>query len=209
MVTMRRFQDAGQPAGRLASRRRRRGDAPHDRSGAPLQNTSIVRPPNATDEPYTVAPRQPVPVVAIAGPWRAHANHYGRISLRYSDYDFKNKSMKGVGFDWPIAYEDLAPYYDKGRTIHRRHRTAPEGLAQRARRHLPDAGAVEAARTSHLRACEKLGIKATSSRQAVITSPLNGRPACIYCGNCGRGYLLDRTTHPATSRFSRRWRPDA
>ena len=37
------------------------------------------------------------------------------------------------------------------------------------------------------RACAKLGIKATSARQAVITSPLNGRPACHYCGQCGRG----------------------
>jgi choline dehydrogenase-like flavoprotein len=37
------------------------------------------------------------------------------------------------------------------------------------------------------RSCAKLGIKATSARQAVITSPLNGRPGCIYCGQCGRG----------------------
>ena len=37
------------------------------------------------------------------------------------------------------------------------------------------------------RACAKLGIRAINGRQAVITTPLNGRPACHYCGQCGRG----------------------
>jgi choline dehydrogenase-like flavoprotein len=50
--------------------------------------------------------------------WRARmlggrTNHWGRISLRNGPYDFKPKSRDGLGFDWPIGYEDLAPYYDK------------------------------------------------------------------------------------------------
>ena len=40
-------------------------------------------------------------------------NHWGRISLRNGPYDFKPQSRDGLGIDWPIAYEDLAPYYDK------------------------------------------------------------------------------------------------
>ncbi|MEK7949228.1 GMC family oxidoreductase [Luteolibacter soli] len=40
-------------------------------------------------------------------------NHWGRISLRFGQYDFKPKSRDGLGYDWPISYEDLAPYYDK------------------------------------------------------------------------------------------------
>ena len=40
-------------------------------------------------------------------------NHWGRISLRNGPYDFEPRSRDGLGFDWPIAYEDLAPYYDK------------------------------------------------------------------------------------------------
>ena len=27
--------------------------------------------------------------------------------------DFKSRSTDGMGDDWPITYEDLAPYYDK------------------------------------------------------------------------------------------------
>jgi choline dehydrogenase-like flavoprotein len=50
--------------------------------------------------------------------WRARmlggrTNHWGRISLRNGPYDFKPRSRDGLGFDWPISYEELAPYYDK------------------------------------------------------------------------------------------------
>src|ERR1700682_2320023 len=40
-------------------------------------------------------------------------NIWGRLALRLSDYDFKAKSRDGYGEDWPISYQDIAPYYDK------------------------------------------------------------------------------------------------
>ncbi len=50
--------------------------------------------------------------------WRSRmlggrTNHWGRITLRMGPYDFKPRSRDGLGFDWPIDYEDLAPWYDK------------------------------------------------------------------------------------------------
>jgi len=44
-------------------------------------------------------------------------NHYGRISLRMGPYDFKPYTRDGKGFDWPISYDDLAPYYDKAEEL--------------------------------------------------------------------------------------------
>ncbi|MGF6876945.1 GMC oxidoreductase [Paraburkholderia sp. MM5477-R1] len=38
---------------------------------------------------------------------------FGRVLMRWSDYDFKAASRDGFGEDWPICYEDLAPYYEK------------------------------------------------------------------------------------------------
>ncbi|MEO0455328.1 MAG: GMC family oxidoreductase [Cyanobacteria bacterium P01_A01_bin.114] len=38
---------------------------------------------------------------------------WGGITLRLSDYEFKAASRDGHGEDWPIAYQDLAPYYDR------------------------------------------------------------------------------------------------
>src|SRR5436309_12749213 len=67
-------------------------------------------------EPYTTAPGSDFMW------WRARmlggrTNHYGRISLRMGPYDFKPRSRDGKGFDWPIAYDDLAPYYDKAEDL--------------------------------------------------------------------------------------------
>jgi choline dehydrogenase-like flavoprotein len=50
--------------------------------------------------------------------WRARmlggrTNHWGRISLRMGPYDFEPRSRDGLGFDWPMSYEDLAPWYDR------------------------------------------------------------------------------------------------
>ena len=63
-------------------------------------------------EPYTQAPGSDFRW------WRARmlggrTNHWGRISLRMGPYDFKPKTRDGLGADWPLTYEDLAPYYDK------------------------------------------------------------------------------------------------
>ena len=57
--------------------------------------------------------------------WRSRmlggrTNHWGRISLRNGPYDFKPHTRDGLGFDWPISYEDVAPYYDKVETADRR-----------------------------------------------------------------------------------------
>src|SRR5437870_2450633 len=63
-------------------------------------------------EPYTTAPGSRFRW------WRARmvggrTNHWGRISLRFGPYDFKRKTRDGLGDDWPIGYEDVAPFYDR------------------------------------------------------------------------------------------------
>src|SRR2546427_454702 len=63
-------------------------------------------------EPYTVAQGNRFRW------WRARmvggrTNHWGGISLRFGPRDFKAKTFDGLGGDWPISYDDGAPYYDK------------------------------------------------------------------------------------------------
>ena len=68
--------------------------------------------------------------------------------------------MSGVGFDWPIGYEDLAPYYDKAERLigvtgrAEGLRSAPDGIFQTPAPFKPHEHLVD-------RACAKLGIKAT------------------------------------------------
>jgi len=138
-------------------------------------------------EPYTVAPGSDFSWFRsrILG---GRTNHYGRVTLRFADYDFRPRSIDGLGFDWPISYEDLAPYYDKAETFigvtgtTENIRSAPDGIFQTP-------AALRAHDTLVQRSCAKLGIRAVPARQAVITSPKNGRPACHYCGQCGRGCM--------------------
>ena len=113
-------------------------------------------------------------------------NHYGRITLRFSDYDFKPYSTDGLGADWPITYEDLAPYYDKAERFigvcgtREGIRSAPDG------EFLP----APPPRVHELliqKTTAKMGIRTIPSRMAILTRPHGGRVACHYCGQCGRG----------------------
>jgi choline dehydrogenase-like flavoprotein len=66
-------------------------------------------------EPYVSASMEPGRQFTW---WRARmlggrTNHWARIALRNGPYDFKPQSRDGLGRDWPINYEDVAPYYDK------------------------------------------------------------------------------------------------
>jgi choline dehydrogenase-like flavoprotein len=138
-------------------------------------------------EPYTVAPGSDFSWFRsrILG---GRTNHYGRVTLRMADYDFKPKTTDGLGFDWPISYEDLAPYYDKAERLIgvtgtvEGIRSAPDGIFN-------PPGALKAHEVLIQRSCGKLGIRAVSSRQAVTTVARNGRPPCHYCGQCGRGCM--------------------
>jgi choline dehydrogenase-like flavoprotein len=138
-------------------------------------------------EPYTVAPGSNFSWFRsrVLG---GRTNHYGRVTLRMSDYDFKPRSTDGLGWDWPISYEDLSPYYDKAERFigvvgsPEGIRSAPDGIF-----HTP--APLRAHDTLVQRACAKHGIRAVAARQAVITSPVNGRPGCHYCGQCGRGCM--------------------
>ena len=67
-------------------------------------------------EPYTSAPGSDF-MWYRARMLGGRTNHYGRISLRMGPYDFKPYSRDGKGFDWPITYDDLAPYYDKAEEL--------------------------------------------------------------------------------------------
>ncbi|WP_108423892.1 GMC oxidoreductase [Flagellimonas amoyensis] len=41
---------------------------------------------------------------------------WGRQSYRWSDIDFEANKNEGIAVDWPVRYEDIAPWYDKVET---------------------------------------------------------------------------------------------
>ncbi|HEX8904187.1 MAG TPA: GMC family oxidoreductase, partial [Longimicrobiaceae bacterium] len=127
--------------------------------------------------------------------WRARmvggrTNHWGRISLRFGPDDFRRKSIDGLGDDWPISYADLKPWYDEvdrlvgifgsneGLPNH------PDGIFQPP----PKPRCYELLIKQSAR---RLGITCIPSRLSILTRPLNGRPACHYCGQCSRGCAVN------------------
>jgi choline dehydrogenase-like flavoprotein len=139
-------------------------------------------------EPYTSAPGSNFRWYRsrIVG---GRTNHWGRIALRFAPVDFRGKTHDGLGDDWPIRYEDLAPYYDKVESYigvfgtKENIPSAPDGIFQPPPKPRCNEVVVK-------KACDKLGILCIPSRLAILTRPLNGRPACHYCGQCDRGCKL-------------------
>ena len=136
-------------------------------------------------EPYTTAPGTEFDwyrVRMLGG----RTNHWGRISLRFGPRDFEARRHDGLGDDWPITYDDIAPYYDRiDRLIgifgtNEGLPNDPDGIFQPP----PEPMCYE-----HMvkKSCDALGITCIPSRMSILTRPLNGRPACHYCGQCGRG----------------------
>ncbi|MGQ0713111.1 MAG: GMC family oxidoreductase [Gemmatimonadaceae bacterium] len=123
--------------------------------------------------------------------WRARmlggrTNHWGRISLRFGPDDFKGKSIDGLGDDWPIAYDDVKPYYDRVDEL-----VGIFGSVEGLRNH-PDGifHPPPAPRCYELlvkKASDTLGVTCIPARLSVITKPHRGRQACHYCGQCNRG----------------------
>ena len=138
--------------------------------------------------------------------WRSRmlggrTNHWGRFSLRFSHHDFKASSRDGLGADWPIEYNDLAPWYDKAESLIGICGNNP-GLDD-----MPDSspGVLQpppVPRVPELllsAAAKKLGIPTAPMRRAVLTRPLDNRQACFYATPCGRGCSIGAAFQTTTS----------
>jgi choline dehydrogenase-like flavoprotein len=177
-------------------------------------------------EPYTSASSEPGRQFEW---WRARmmggrTNHWGRISLRNGEYDFKPRTRDGLGFDWPLGYDDVAPYYDKVEMLigvfgsnHGLENTpdSPEGCLQ------PPPLARAGEQLAKQRAA-KLGLPVIPIHRAVLTqrqdpnvlpakihpnnpraqrilaASMSERAACFWATPCGRGCAI-RATYQSTT----------
>ncbi len=166
-------------------------------------------------EPYTSASNE---IEKQFWWWRARmlggrSNHWGRISLRNGNYDFKPKSRDGLGFDWPLNYEDVAPYYDKVEMLIGVYGTneglentpnsspgvllpapklrANELLAQKHAKKIgvpviPIHRAVLSTKQDADNVPQKLHPK-NAKAQRILAQAMRERSACFWATDCGRG----------------------
>jgi choline dehydrogenase-like flavoprotein len=150
------------------------------------------------DNPYTGTNYAWVRARALGG----KTNIWGRLALRYSEYDFKAKSHDGYGEDWPISYKDLSPYYDRvdlylGITgVKENLPELPDSLFQRPTK-------MSCAEVTLKRSLKKMGRVVTQYRAGVTTDGLKhnkyrsrcfGRGACDRHGGCDIHAAFDSPT---------------
>lgn len=124
--------------------------------------------------------------------WRSRmlggrTNHWGRISLRFGPKDFKGKSHDGLGDDWPISYEDVAPYYDKVDELIGIFGTKENLPNEPDGKFLPP----PKPRLHELMmkdAATSIGVTVIPSRMSILTKKINDeRGQCFFCSQCNRG----------------------
>ena len=162
--------------------------------------------------------------------WRARmlggrTNHWGRISLRNGPYDFKPHTRDGLGFDWPIDYEDVAPYYDKVEMLigvygdndgmentPNSSPGVPAAAAEAARRRVADPASTRrssvfrssrriapCSRSSSITSvCRQLLHPGNERAQKILAEHMRSRAACFWATDCGRGCSI-RATYQSTT----------
>jgi choline dehydrogenase-like flavoprotein len=114
---------------------------------------------------------------------------WGRQSYRWSNFDFEANVREGVGTDWPIRYEEIAPWYDHAESFAGISGSL-EGLPQ-----LPDGqflppmdlNCVEQDVAKRIKAHYADKRRMIIGRVANLTAPHNGRVNCQYRDKCWLG----------------------
>ncbi|KQU49786.1 GMC family oxidoreductase [Sphingomonas sp. Leaf339] len=132
-------------------------------------------------------------------------NHWGRHVPRLGPYDFKPFSRDGLGVDWPIGYDDVAPFYDRvermigvngGRIDLENHPDSPaDCLMPPPHPRVPEMLIKAAA--------ESLGIPVRPAHTAVLTRDMPDdvapRSACLNATPCTRGCTIGAMFQTTTS----------
>ena len=126
--------------------------------------------------------------------WRSYrmggrSTLWGRHSYRWSELDFDANAKDGHGIDWPIRYNDLAPWYDYAESFAGISGSL-EGLPQ-----LPDGkflqpvplNFVEKDIAEKIKKFYKGERHLINSRLANLTEPHNGRTNCQFRNRCWEG----------------------
>jgi choline dehydrogenase-like flavoprotein len=113
-------------------------------------------------------------------------NFWGRSSARFGDIDFHAARLDGHDVEWPVSYDEIAPYYSRVEKM--------IGVAStvQGRPSNPDGDYLPPMKFRCLdyilqSGCKKLGIPYLPDRIAQLTVAHQGHPPCHYCGNCTEG----------------------
>jgi|TARA_B110000285_G_scaffold127375_1_gene143506 choline dehydrogenase-like flavoprotein len=138
--------------------------------------------------------------------WRARmlggrTNHFGRLVPRFTPEDFNMADRDGLGENWPIDYDEVAPWYDRTEKLIGVSGTNPglEDTPASADGVLQPPPKPRVYELLLKAVTDKMGIPAVPMRRAVITQDLDDRKACFYATGCGRGCSIGAAFQTTTS----------
>jgi choline dehydrogenase-like flavoprotein len=113
---------------------------------------------------------------------------WGRNVDRFGPLDFKPKSLQDDwGEDWPISYEDVAPYYDRVEALIGVSGSSEEVYNTPSGKNLLPPFRPRCGELLIKKGAAKLGIKTLPYPLAVLSQPYDDRAPCHYCGACNYG----------------------
>src|SRR5713101_1281696 len=168
--------------------------------------------PDPKRQPITWRPNangraNPIPTQSYGNQAGGGTVHYGAVSWRFHEDDFRVRSQTIERYaasaipedssviDWPVSHAELEPYYDRaeyelgvsGKAGNLQGRKIDGGNvfeAPRRREYPLPPLRVDQAGVNFDAAAKKLGYHPFSTPRAILSQPYNGRPACSYCGFC-------------------------
>jgi choline dehydrogenase-like flavoprotein len=130
--------------------------------------------------------------------------HYEGLSTRVHPGDLRRSSEHGVGADWPLRYEDLAPHYDRVEQMLGLS-GALDNPFDPPRPAYPNPPLAMSCATKRLAdACTRLGLHPAHAPLAILSRATLGRGSCNFCGSCAYGCL-----HAAISNMAETYLPEA
>ncbi|MGZ6641039.1 MAG: GMC family oxidoreductase [Solirubrobacteraceae bacterium] len=128
--------------------------------------------------------------------------HYAGYTPRFHPSDFETRSSDGVGSDWPIAYRELRPHYERvERELPVAGQDWPWGDPHRYPHAAhPVTGGADRARAG----ARALGIDMRVGPVAIPNGTFGNRPHCIYRGFCLQGCKVNAKASPLVTHL-----PDA
>lgn len=113
-------------------------------------------------------------------------NFWGRSSARFGDIDFRAASQDGYDVDWPVTYDDIAPYYARVERMIGVASTVQNRPSNPDGHYLPPIN-FRCIDWILRNGAEKLGVPYLPDRIAQLTVDHQNHPACHFCGNCTEG----------------------
>jgi choline dehydrogenase-like flavoprotein len=113
--------------------------------------------------------------------------HFSAEAHRLHPTAMRMRSRFGVGADWPIAYDELEPYYCEAEQVIGAAGPALDTVRHRSQPYPQQPHVPSYASQRMIAASRARGFKWVANSLGVLSAPYDGRPPCNYCNNCHRG----------------------